>query len=222
MRVVIAGGHGQIALHLERLLAEHGDQPVGLVRNADHADDLADAGAETAVVDLESDTVETLADILAGADAAVFAAGAGPNSGVERKKTVDLGGAILLANACEVAGVRRLVVISSIGTERADTMDDSDSNGEPNVMKVYLQAKAAADEFVRGTELDWTVIRPGSLTDDPPTGKVTAAEHVDRAQIPRADVAAVVHAALRDDSTIGKQFEVVGGDTPVADALAAL
>ena len=99
MRIVIAGGHGQIALHLERLLAEHGDQPVGLVRNADHADDLAAAGAETAVVDLESDTVETLADILAGADAAVFAAGAGPDSGVERKKTVDLGGAILLANA---------------------------------------------------------------------------------------------------------------------------
>ncbi len=222
MRIVIAGGHGQIALHLERLLAEHGDQPVGLVRNADHADDLAAAGAETAVVDLESDTVETLADILAGADAAVFAAGAGPDSGVERKKTVDFGGAILLANACERAGVRRLIVISSIGTERADTMNDSDSNGEPNVMKVYLQAKAAADEFVRGSGLDWTVIRPGSLTDDPPTGKVTAAEHVDRAQIPRADVAAVVHAALRDDSTIGKQFEVVGGNTSVAEALAGL
>lgn len=222
MRVVIAGGHGQIALHLERLLSEHGDQPVGLIRNPDHAEDLAAAGAEAAVVDLETDTVRTLADVLAGADAAVFAAGAGPNSGTERKNTVDLGGAILLANACELAGVRRLVVISSIGTERADTMDDTDDSGEPNVMKVYLRAKAEADEFVRGTGLDWTVVRPGGLSDEPPTGRVTAAEHVEPAQIPRADVAAVVFAVLRDDSTIGKQFEVVGGDTPIAEALSAL
>lgn len=222
MRVVIAGGHGQIALQLARLLFERGHQPVGLIRNPDHANDLAASGAEAAVVDLESDTVEALAETLTGADAAVFAAGAGPNSGVERKKTVDLGGAILLANACDLAGVRRLIVISSIGTERADAMGDTDEHGEPNVMKVYLRAKAAADEFVRASGLAWTIVRPGGLSDGPPTGKVTAAEHVERAQIPRPDVAAVVVAALEDESTIGKQFEVVGGDTPIAEALAAL
>ncbi len=222
MRVVIAGGHGQIALHLERILSERGDSPVGLIRNPDHADDLADAGAEAVELDLESSTVEALADVLRDADAAVFAAGAGPGSGIERKKTVDLDGAILLANACELAGVRRLIIISSIGADRADDLADTDDNGEPNLFKVYLQAKAAADAFARDSGLGWTVVRPGGLTDDDPTGQVTAAEHVTRAQISRADVAAVVAAALDEPKTIHRQFEVVAGQTPIAEALAAL
>ena len=222
MRVVIAGGHGQIARQLARLLGERGDQPVGLVRNPDHIADLTDAGVEAVLLDLESATVEDLATALSDADAAVFAAGAGPGSGAGRKKTVDRDAAVLLANASELAGVRRLVVVSSIGADRADELDDQDEAGQPNVFKVYLQAKAAADAYVRDTRLDWTIVRPGGLTDDPATDLVTAAEHVSRGSIPRADVAAVILGCLDQPTTIGKQFEVVSGDTSIAVALANL
>ncbi len=222
MRVVIAGGHGQIALHLEQQLSEHGDQPIGLIRNPEHAGDLAAAGAEADVADLESTSVQLLADVMRGADAAVFAAGAGPGSSIERKKTVDLDGAVLLANACVLAAVRRLVVISAIGADRADDLDDTDDNGEPNVFKVYLKAKAAADSFVRDSGLDWTVVRPGGLTDETATGLITAGEQVERGQIPRADVAAVVLGVLQNPSTVSRQFDVVSGSTPIAAALASL
>ena len=222
MRVVIAGGHGKIARHLGRLLGEAGHQPVGLIRNPDQVTALVDAGVEAVVLDLESATVQALATALYGADAAVFAAGAGPGSGPERKKTVDLQAAILLANACETAGVRRLVVVSSIGADRADELDDQDENGQPNVFTIYLRAKAAADAHVRDTRLDWTIVRPGGLTDDPATGQVMVAEHVPHATIPRADVAAVIAGCLEQPTTIGKQFELVSGDAPIAEALASL
>jgi nucleoside-diphosphate-sugar epimerase len=222
MRVVIAGGHGQVARHIERLLTGRGDEAVALIRNTAHAKDVAGEGAEAVVLDLEAVGVEDVARVLDGADAAVFAAGAGPGSGAERKKTVDLGAAVLLADACTRAGVRRLVVISAIGADRAGNLDDDDATGAPSVFKVYLQAKAAADAYVRDSGLDWTIVRPGGLTDDPPTGRVAAAEHVHRGSIPRADVAAVVLGSIDDPHTIGKQFEVVGGGTPVDEALAAL
>src|SRR5688500_1753372 len=158
MRVVIAGGHGQIALLLERMLAERGDQPVGLVRNPDHVTDLEEAGAEAVVLDLERASVEELAAVLEGADAVVFAAGGGPNSGAARKETVDKGAAVLLADAAEQAGVRRYLMVSSMGTEQADP--DSD-----DIFQVYLRAKKAADDDLRRRDLDWTVVRPGRLTD---------------------------------------------------------
>ncbi|HJR39113.1 MAG TPA: NAD(P)H-binding protein [Nocardioidaceae bacterium] len=153
MRVVIAGGHGQIALLLERMLAERGDQPVGLVRNPDHVTDLEEAGAEAVVLDLEHASVEELAAVLEGADAVVFAAGGGPNSGAARKETVDKGAAVLLADAAEQAGVRRYLMVSSMGTEQADP--DSD-----DIFQVYLRAKKAADDDLRRRDLDWTVVRP--------------------------------------------------------------
>ena len=214
MRVVIAGGHGQIALLLERRLTEIGDEAVGIVRNPDHVADVEATGAEAAVLDLEHATVEELAALLAGADAVVFAAGGGPGSGAARKETVDKGAAILLADAAEQAEVRRYVMVSSMGTDRADP--DSD-----DVFQVYLRAKKAADDDLRARDLDWTVVHPGRLTDDPGTGRVRVGR-LERGDVPRADVAAVLAAALHDDRTVGQDFDLLAGDTPVEDAPAAL
>lgn len=115
MRVVIAGGHGKIALRLERLLTLRGDDVVGIIRNPDHAADLADHGAAASVLDLEHTDRETLSAELEGTDAVVFAAGAGPGSGVARKDTVDRAAAVLLADAARDAGVRRYLLVSSMG-----------------------------------------------------------------------------------------------------------
>ncbi len=214
MHVVIAGGHGQIALLLERALADRGDRAVGLVRNPDHVADLEAAGAEAVVIDLESTDAATLATHLEGADAVVFAAGGGPNSGAARKETVDKGAAILLADAAEQAGVRRYVMVSAMGTDRADPTSD-------DVFQVYLRAKQAADDDVRARDLDWTVVKPGRLTDDPATGRIAVGD-LDRGEVTRADVAATLAAVLHTPSTAGRTFDLLGGDTPVDEALASL
>src|SRR5689334_9384146 len=149
MIVVIAGGHGQVAQHLERLLSEAGHEPVGLVRNPDHLADLARLGARGEVVDLEKSTVDQLAAAVAGADAVVFAAGAGPGSGADRKETVDRAAAALLADAAEQAGVRRYLMVSAIGA-------GAPPDGPPaDVFGAYLQAKAAADADLAGRDLGW-------------------------------------------------------------------
>lgn len=215
MRIVIAGGHGQIALLLTRQLADAGHHPIGLIRNPDHEADVVAAGGEAALLDLERADVGAVADVIRGADAVVFAAGAGPNSGPERKLTLDRDGAILLARAAEQVAVRRYVMVSAINTDAFDP--DSDE-----VYQVYLRAKSEADAAVRGSDLDWTIVRPGGLTDDAPTGRVRLAESVERDTIPRADVAAIMVAALETPATIGKQFEAVSGDDTISDALAAL
>ena len=214
MRVVIAGGHGQIALLLERVLAERGDTPVGIVRNPDHVEDVEKTGAEAVVVDLESTGADSLADVVRGADAVVFAAGGGPNSGAARKETVDRGAAVLLADAAEQAGVRRYVMISSMGTEKADP--DSE-----DVFQVYLRAKKAADDDLRRRDLDWTIVRPGRLTDAPATGRVQVGT-LARGSVPRADVAAVLAAVLGNDRTIGKTFDLLSGHQTVEAALTDL
>ncbi len=215
MRVVIAGGHGQIALLLEQRLSERGDRPVGIVRNPDHVPDLEEHGAEAVVLDLEQASVEELAAELDGADAVVFAAGGGPSSGAARKETVDKGAAILLADAAERAGVRRYVMVSSMGTDQADP--DSD-----DVFQVYLRAKAAADEYLRGRDLDWTIIQPGRLIDEPGNGRVSLDPTAEPREIPRADVAHALAAALAEPATVGKQFTLLSGPTPIEQALAAL
>ena len=214
MRVVIAGGHGKIALLLEKLLAERGDRPVGIVRNPDHVTDLEAAGAEAVVLDLESTDVAELAGALDGADAVVFAAGGGPGSGADRKETVDKGAAIKLADAAEQAGVRRYLMVSSMGTEGADPTSD-------DVFQVYLRAKKAADDDLRARDLDWTVVRPGRLTDDAGTARIQVGE-LEGGEIPRADVAAVLAGCLDSPATVGRTFDVVAGDVPVDEALTAL
>jgi uncharacterized protein YbjT (DUF2867 family) len=215
MRVVIAGGHGQIALLLAHQLAAAGHQPVSLIRNPDHIADVEQAGGWPVVVDLEAASAQELSVHLAAADAVVFAAGAGPGSTAERKLTVDRDGAVSLADAAQLAGVRRYVLVSAIAT------DDFDPDSH-EIYQVYLRAKSEADATVRASGLDWTIVRPGGLTDDEPTGRVTVAPSTGRGQVPRADVAAVVAACLMMPSTVRTQFELISGDTPIEDALAAV
>jgi uncharacterized protein YbjT (DUF2867 family) len=214
MDVVIAGGHGQVALRLERLLAERGDRARGLIRNPDHAGDLEAAGAEPVVCDLEADDAD-VAGAVAGADAIVFAAGAGPGSDPERKQTVDLGGAVKLIDAAKANDIRRYLIVSSMGADNPPPGDE----GFP----VYLQAKAAADEALASSGLDFTIVRPGMLTDDPGSGRIEAAEHLGRrGQIPRDDVAATLVAALGEPATIGKTFEILSGEQEIAAALRSI
>ncbi|MGX8906785.1 NAD(P)H-binding protein [Streptomyces netropsis] len=217
MRIVIAGGHGQIALRLERLLAGRGDEVAGVIRKPGQAGALLAAGAEPVVCDLESATVEELVRHLEGADAAVFAAGAGPGSGIERKDTVDRAAASLFADAAEAAGVRRYVIVSSMGADREPPADT-----DP-VFAAYLRAKGAADDDVRSRAgLDWTVLRPGRLTDDPGTGRVTLAESTGRGEVTRDDVAAVLATLLAEPDTAGRTLELIGGDIPVEQAVKAV
>ncbi|MFE2264289.1 NAD(P)H-binding protein [Streptomyces griseosporeus] len=211
MRIVIAGGHGQIALRLERLLAARGDEVAGLIRKAEQGDDLREAGAEPVLLDLESASVEEVAAHLQGADAAVFAAGAGPGSGVARKNTVDKGAAVLFADAAVRARVRRFVVVSSMGADARHQGDD--------VFDVYLRAKGEADDYVRGLDLDWTILRPGSLTNDAGTGLVRLEARTGRGPVPRDDVAAVLAELVDTPATNGLTLELVSGSTPVSVAV---
>ncbi len=215
MRVVIAGGHGKIALRLTRLLTARGDTVVGIVRNPGHVADVRAAGGTAEVLDLENATVDQVAGVLRGADAVVFAAGAGPGSGVARKDTVDRAAAVLLADAAEAAGVRRYLQVSAMGLARAD---DSSTD---EVFAAYLRAKAAADEDLAARGLEWTIVRPGRLTDDPGTGRVALAEHVPSGAVTRDDVAAVLAGLLDRPTTAGKVLELVGGDSPIDQAVAA-
>lgn len=216
MRVVIAGGHGQIALRLTKLLAGDGHEVVGLVRNPDHEADLAAAGGQAAVLDLERADVAAVAGVLAGADVAIFAAGAGPGSGKERKDTVDRGAAALFADAAEQAGVRRHLQVGSMGADRADSLHDDE------VFTVYLKAKWAAEEDLRSRDLDWTILRPGGLTNDAGTGLVKLADKTGNGSISRDDVALVLAGLCDTPAAIGRTLELIAGDTPVAEALTNL
>lgn len=217
MHVVIAGAHGKIGLRLAALLAGRGDVVTGVVRNPDHRADLERAGASAAVVDLESASAEELGAHLTGADAVVFAAGAGPGSGAARKDTVDRAAAELLATAAQVAGVRRYLLVSSPG------VDAPPEPGTDKVWAAYLRAKKAAEEALRATDLDWTILRPGRLTDDPGTGRVLLAPPpVERSDVTRDDTAAVLAALLDAPRTARRVLELREGDHDVHEAVAAV
>jgi uncharacterized protein YbjT (DUF2867 family) len=214
MRAVIAGGHGKIALLLERLLAERGDQAVGLIRNPAHAADVQKAGAEAVICDLEAAAAEDVVVLLSGADAVVFAAGAGPGSGAPRKDSVDRAASVLMAGAAERAGVRRFVQVSSMGAGRPPRP------GSDEVWAAYITAKTAAEADLRARDLDWIILRPGRLTDAPATGKIRlAAPPVPSGTVPRADVAAVLAALLDEPGTRHQTLELVSGDSPVTTAV---
>jgi len=220
MRIVLAGAHGQVARRLGRLLSGRGDSVVGIVRNPDHSADLTGDGVSPVVLDLETASVDDVARALAGADAVVFAAGAGPGSGVARKDTVDRAAAVLLADAAELAGVRRYLLVSSMGVD--SVADGRQPAGMDEVFVAYLRAKLAAEQdLLARAGLSTTVVRPGALTDDPGTGRVTLAPHVDRGSIPRDDVATVL-VTLLDADRGGAVLEVVSGPIPVDEAIAAL
>jgi uncharacterized protein YbjT (DUF2867 family) len=200
---------------LEQLLAARGDEPVGLIRNPSQRSDLEAVGAQAVVLDLENSTVDRVVEALHGADAVVFAAGAGPGSGVARKQTVDRDAAILLADAAEAAGVRRYVMVSAISAD-----DRSLDDGYDEVFLAYIRAKSDADANVRARSgLRTTIVRPGGLTDEPGTGRVRVADSTGRGTIARADVAAVLLAVLDSPATAGRTFEVIGGQTPIDEAL---
>src|SRR3954466_5218702 len=209
MRGLVAGAHGQVARRLGRLLSARGDTVVGIVRNPDHRADLEADGVEPAVLDLEQASVDDVTAVVNGADAVVFAAGAGPGSGAARKHTVDHAAAVLLADAAERAGVRPYVLVSSMGVEQAR---QGTPRGMDPVFAVYLQAKLRAeDQILPRPALDTTIVRPGRLTDEPGTGRVTLGHGLEFGEIPRDDVAAVLAEILRDAKT-NDVVELVGGD----------
>jgi uncharacterized protein YbjT (DUF2867 family) len=214
MRIAIAGGHGQIALHLARLLTERGDEVRSLIRNPDHAADVEATGAEPVVCDLENAADEDVAAAVGDADAVVFAAGAGPGSGADRKWTMDYGGAVKLINAAKAAGADRYVMVSSMGA-------DADAPGD-DTFAVYLRAKGKADDDLRASGLDYTIVRPGRLTNDPATGRVALTENGERGEIPRDDVAAVLAAVLHAPNTVGKTLDLISGDVAVEEAVNAV
>jgi len=214
MDVAIAGGHGKIALRLTRILRDRGDSVRSLIRNPDHSDDVRGAGAEPVVCDLEHAGEGEIAEAVGSVDAVVFAAGAGPGSGPERKETMDYGGAVKLIAAAKANGITRYVLVSAISADPSAEGDDTYS--------VYRRAKGRADAELEASGLEYTILRPGSLTDDPGTGRVEVGGHLDGGSISRDDVAAVVAEALHDPSAVNHTFYVVSGETPIGRAIASL
>ncbi|WP_084079517.1 SDR family oxidoreductase [Demequina sp. NBRC 110057] len=214
-RIAIVGGHGKVALQLIPILVGRGREVVALARSESQLLELARMGAAPRRLDIESATEEEFAQAFQGCDAVVFAAGGGPDGNIERKRTVDLEGSTKSIAGAKAAGISRFVQVSAIGVDNPLPEDT-----EP-VWKAYVEAKRDADAALRESGLDWTIIRPGGLTDDPPTGVVHVAEQVDRAQVPRADVAHVLADCLDQDVSIGHQWELISGETPIVRALQA-
>jgi uncharacterized protein YbjT (DUF2867 family) len=215
MDVVLAGGHGQVAQRAIRLLVARGDWARGLVRNSDHLQDIRELGAEGVNADLETMEPPAIARLIEDADAMIFAAGAGPGSGPERKRTVDYGAAVKLIDACGLAGVGRYLMVSGLGVSFPDRWAEE--------MRPYWQAKADADQALAESRLEWTIVRPGRLTDEAGTGLVRAEPVIEEGgDTPRDDVAATLLGCLDEPNTIGKAFDLVKGEQPIAAALRAL
>ncbi|MFE7223175.1 SDR family oxidoreductase [Nocardioides sp. NPDC057577] len=216
MRIAIVGGHGKVALHLHPILAAAGHTPVALVRSESYRAELEALGAEVGLLDIENQDADGFAAAFAGCDAVVFAAGGGPDGNKERKRTVDLEGSTKSIAGAKAAGIQRFVQVSAINVDEPVPADAGE------VWKAYVEAKRDADIALRDSDLEWTILRPGGLTDDPATGRVKLAPKLGRDTIPRADVAAVIAAVIDDDATVGKQWELVSGDASVDEAIAAV
>jgi uncharacterized protein YbjT (DUF2867 family) len=214
MVVAIAGAHGKVAMRLSSLLAADGDTVIGLIRNPDHAADLRSHGASPVVCDLERATVDEVTAAIAGAEAVVFAAGAGPGSGAARKLSLDRDGAIKLLRAAGAAGASRYAIISSVGADDPPAGDD--------VFSVYLRAKAEADRAVQSSDREWTIVRPGRLTDDPGSGRARIDSAPFRGEVSREDVAAVLARLLHDPRAARRVLYVNGGGQPIEQALDAV
>jgi uncharacterized protein YbjT (DUF2867 family) len=211
MKVLVAGANGQIGQYLVRMLAEEGHEVRAMIRDEDQAQGLRELGGEPVVADLEGEVAHTVE----GCDAVIFSAGGGPGSGAEKKETIDRGGAVKLVDAAREHGARRYVMVSAIGA--------ADPEAGSEAMQPYLFAKAQADQALQESGLDYTIVRPGSLTDEAGTGTVEAAPSLSRrGEIPREDVARTLVVTLEKENTFGKTFEVLSGDTPIEEALTDL
>jgi uncharacterized protein YbjT (DUF2867 family) len=214
MKVAIAGGHGKIGMRLARLLTERGDKVLSLIRNPDHAGEVSETGAEPVVCDLEQASAEQVGEAIDAVDAVIFAAGAGPGSGAERKETMDYGGAVKLIAAARAKGVSCYVMVSSMGADPEIEGDDT--------FQVYLRAKGRADEALSNSGLDYVIVRPTSLTDDPGSGRIQVGHGLGSGEISRDDVAAVIAELLRNPPTSTRTLELVGGETPIDEALGSI
>ncbi|WP_373895036.1 SDR family oxidoreductase [Virgibacillus natechei] len=219
MNVLIIGANGQIGRHLIRKLQESDNHnPIAMVRKEEQKAKFEEQEVETALVDLE-ESVETIANAAKDADAVVFSAGSGGKTGADKTMLIDLDGAIKSMKAAEQAGVKRFVIVSGIGVHkwhsnnRLEWMDSS---------QPYSAAKYYADVWLERSGLDYTIIRPGQLTNDPETGKVTIASDLEHKHISREDVASAIIASLENNRTIGKAFDMIGGETPIEEALKTL
>ena len=212
-RIAVVGGHGQVAQHLLAELRRAGHVPVALVRREEYRAELEGLGAEVRLLDIEADDAPAFATAFAGCDAVVFAAGGGADGNVERKRTVDLEGSLKSIEGARLAGIQRFVQVSAIGVDAPLPDDTSD------VWRAYVEAKRDADAALRASDLAWTILRPGALVDDDATGQVALGDGVARGEVTRADVAAVVAAVLDADASVGHQWDLVGGDAPVAEAV---
>ncbi len=212
-RIAVVGGHGNVARHLLVELRRTSHDAVALVRREEYRDELEHRGAEVRLLDIEAADAAGFAEAFEGCDVVVFAAGGGPDGNIERKRTVDLEGSLKSIEGARLAGVRRFVQVSAIGVD--DPLPDDTSD----VWRAYVEAKRDADAALRASDLDWTILRPGRLTDDPATGHVALGTDVERGDVTRADVAAVIAAVIDVDATVGRQWDLVGGDVPVHDAV---
>jgi uncharacterized protein YbjT (DUF2867 family) len=213
-KVAVVGGHGKIALQLHPLLVAAGHVPVALVRSDTYREELEELGAEARLLDIENSTASDFASAFAGCEAVVFSAGGGPDGNIDRKRTVDLEGSLKSIDGAGAAGIRRFVQVSAIKVDQPVAADESP------VWTAYVDAKRRADEALRASDLAWTILRPGSLTDDAGTGRVTLDREVERGSIPRADVAATIVVVLDDETSVGGQWELVSGDQPIVEAVA--
>lgn len=213
MLVAIVGGHGQIARLLHPLVVAQGHTPVALVRSEEQRAALEELGAQVRLLDIENAGVDEFAAAFEDCSAVVFSAGGGPDGNIERKRTVDLEGSLKSIEAATRLGIRRFVQVSAIGVDEPVAPDAGE------VWTAYVEAKRDADAALRASHLAWTILRPGRLTDDPATGRVALGPDVPRGAVTRADVAAVLAAVLDRPDTVGQQWDLVGGDVPLDEAL---
>src|SRR3954464_3095171 len=212
-RIAVVGGHGQVARHLLVALRRSEHDPVALVRREEYRAELESRGAQVRLLGIENADADAFAAAFDGCDAVVFAAGGGPDGNKERKRTVDLEGSLKSVEGARVAGIERFVQVSAIN------VDEPVPEGTDEVWRAYVEAKRDADAALRASDLAWTIIRPGRLTDDPATGKVSLGPDVGPGAVTRADVAAVLAAVVDEPTTVGKQWNLVNGEVPVAEAV---
>src|SRR5699024_5498841 len=213
MKVLIVGANGQIGKHLVALLKDHHYiKPVAMVRNEEQVAYFKDQGVETVVCDLERG-VDRIAQAALGCTAMVFTAGSGPHTGKDKTLLIDLDGAVKTMEAARTIGLERYVMVSSFDTTR-EAIQESSSGFAP-----YVVAKHYADDWLRKSKLNWTIVHPGALTNEASTGLIQAASRVERNEISREDVAKVLLACLEDESTTFQEFQVVKGDTPIHEAI---